>query len=100
VQIDTIKKHFIAIPRDQKSRTHMTEVSIPTEETKSQVSDSSISLDPKGHCSAIDSQENNQDESMARNSASSKLPEAEVIIPTSNHLVTTSDNKFHLYFTR
>ena len=31
---------------------------------------------------------------MARNSASSKLPEAEVIIPTSSHLVTTSDNKF------
>ena len=28
VQIDTIKKHFIAIPRVQKSRTHMTEVSI------------------------------------------------------------------------
>ena len=53
------------------SRTHMTEVSIPTE---------SIPLDPKGHCSAIDSQENNQDESMARNSASSNLPEAEVII--------------------
>ncbi|CAJ0869936.1 16595_t:CDS:2, partial [Entrophospora sp. SA101] len=25
VQIDTIKKHFIAIPRDQKSHTHMTE---------------------------------------------------------------------------
>jgi len=29
VQIDTIKKHFIAIPRDLKSRTHMTEVSTP-----------------------------------------------------------------------
>jgi hypothetical protein len=62
----------------------MTEVSIPTE---------SIPLNPKGHCSAIDSQENNQDESMAQNSASSKLPEAEVIIPTCSHIVT-SDNKF------
>ncbi|CAG8673095.1 8219_t:CDS:1, partial [Paraglomus brasilianum] len=48
---------------------------------------------PKGHCSAIDSQENNQVETKARNSASSKLPDTEVSIPTSSHLVSASDNK-------
>ncbi|CAG8590839.1 3252_t:CDS:10, partial [Ambispora gerdemannii] len=38
-------------------------------------------------------QENDQDGSKARNSASLKLPEAEVSISTSSHLVTISDNK-------
>ncbi|CAG8683250.1 12020_t:CDS:1, partial [Ambispora gerdemannii] len=56
-------------------------VSIPTE---SQISDSS---------SSGSIQENDQDESTAQNSASLKLPEVEVSIPTSNHLVTVSDNK-------
>jgi len=49
VQIDTIKKHFIAIPRDQKSRTHMTEASI----SPNNILTESISL--------YSSQENNQD---------------------------------------
>ncbi|CAJ0641897.1 16408_t:CDS:2 [Entrophospora sp. SA101] len=38
-----------------------------------------------------------EDGSTARNFASLKLPEAEVSIPTSSHLVTTSDNKSLFY---
>ncbi|CAG8578523.1 8639_t:CDS:2, partial [Paraglomus brasilianum] len=74
-RIQTIIDHFAKKPdieytddQDDSDDLPETEVTILTE---------SIPLDPKGHCSAINSQENNQDETKARNSAFSKLPEAE-----------------------
>ncbi|CAG8577818.1 10796_t:CDS:2 [Ambispora gerdemannii] len=101
-QIQTIIDHFAKKPdieytddQDDSDDLPKTEVSIHTEKTKSRVSDSSIPLDPEGHCSAIDFQENNQVETKARNSVFSKLPDTEVSISqvnTSNHLVSTSDN--------
>ncbi|CAG8595213.1 5795_t:CDS:2, partial [Ambispora gerdemannii] len=79
--ISILKKNVHVVELPSSNDISNTEVSIPTE---SQISDSSGSGSTQG---------NDQDELTAQNSASLKLPEAEVSIPISNHLVTVSDNK-------